>query len=255
MLSRRADSPTRCLPAGWYFSPLKAVPSPCGTSVRTRRPLSSFAAARRLVTWTTDGVFPHNVCVQKPGNTGTTCDEFRNGPASTDWSGNATNSHTFTTPGTYTFYCETHKSFGMVGTITVGGDSTGTETGTGTTPPPYTYPTDTTTTPTQTTQYDTVAPHFTSKPKRRASRKSLILDFGASEAGKLSAAVFRRAPGKRSFSSVGSASLKVRQGHDVVTLPRRASGRLRSGSYRVTLQLVDAAGNKSATKTLLFKLT
>lgn len=196
------------------------------------------------VTWTTDGVLPHNVCVQKPGTTGTTCDEFRNGDPSTSWS-SYTNSHTFTTPGTYTFYCETHKSFGMVGTITVGGGSTGTGTGTGT---------DTTTTPTQPQTYDTVAPHFTSKPKRRASRKSLIVEFGASEAGKLSATVFRRAPGKRSFSRVGSASLTVKQGHDVVTLPRRASGRLRKGAYRVTLQLVDAAGNKSATKTLLFKL-
>jgi plastocyanin len=194
-------------------------------------------------TWTTDGALPHNVCVQKPGTTGTTCDEFRNGDPSTSWS-SYTNSHTFTTPGTYNFYCEVHKSFGMVGTITVEGDSTGTGT----------YPAETTTTQTQTTPSDTVAPHFTSKPKRRASRKSLIVEFGASEAGKLSATVFRRPPGKRSFSRVGSASLTVKQGHDVVTLPRRASGRLRKGAYRVTLQLVDAAGNKSATKTLLFKL-
>jgi plastocyanin len=209
------------------------------------------------VTWTTDGVLPHNVCVQKPGTTGTTCDEFRNGDPRTSWS-SYTNSHTFTTPGTYNFYCETHKSFGMVGTITVGGASTGTGTGTSTTPQPYPYPTGTTTTPTQTetqtTPYDTVAPHFTSKPKRRASRKSLILEFGASEAGKLSATVFRRPAGKRSFSRVGSASLSVKKGHDVVTLPRRAAGRLRNGAYRVTLRLVDAAGNKSATKTLVFKL-
>jgi hypothetical protein len=37
-------------------------------------------------------------------------------------------------------------------------------------------------------------------------------------------------------------------------LPRAARGSLRSGAYRVRLQLVDAAGNKSATRTLGFKL-
>jgi hypothetical protein len=44
----------------------------------------------------------------------------------------------------------------------------------------------------------------------------------------------------------------VKQGKNVVMLLRKS--RLRSGAYRVRLQLVDAAGNRSATKTLNFKL-
>lgn len=202
------------------------------------------------VTWTTDGVYPHNVCVQKPGTTGTTCDEFRNGPSSTDWSSYA-NTHTFTTPGTYTFYCETHKSLGMTGTITVEPSSTGT----GTTSPSGTQPTDTTTAPTQTQSVaDTTAPAFTGRLRRRASRRALVVELGASEDATLELAVFRRAAHAHSFSRVGQASLKVRSGRNVVTVPRRAAGRLRSGSYRVRLQLVDAARNRSATRTLSFKL-
>ena len=210
------------------------------------------------ITWSTDGAGFHNVCVLKPGTTGDTCtsanQEFRNGDVKQDWSGNAANGHTFTTAGTYTFFCEAHKSLGMTGTITVQGNGTGT--GTSTTPPPDTQPTDTITTPTQTTPApDTTAPAFVGKLKRKASRKSLILDFSSSEDAALKANVSRRKPGARSYTKIGEASLKVKQGHNVVTLPRRAGGALRSGSYKVNLQLVDDAGNKSATKTLTFKLT
>ena len=223
-------------------------------------PSTATIQAGESVTWKTDGVGFHNVCVLKPGASGDTCTsantEFRNGDVSQDWS-SYTNSHVFTTPGTYQFFCEAHKSLGMVGTITVQGSSTGTGTGTGTgtstTPPPDTQPTDTTPTQTQPAA-DTTAPHFTSKPKRRASRRSLILDFGSSEDGKLLTTVFRRPPGSHRFSRVGGATLSEHKGHNVVTLPRKASGSLRSGVYRVTLQLVDVAGNKSGTKVLLFKL-
>src|SRR5262249_57097119 len=105
------------------------------------------------VTWSTDGLSYHNVCVLKPGMSGDTCtasnQEFRNGDPAMSWSG-YTNSHVFTTPGTYQFFCEYHKSLGMTGTITVTGDSTGTDTGTGTSTTPPPPPTDTTTVPTQT---------------------------------------------------------------------------------------------------------
>jgi hypothetical protein len=47
----------------------------------------------------------------------------------------------------------------------------------------------------------------------------------------------------------------VSKGKNVVTLPRKPKGSLRSGSYKVKLQLVDAAGNKSPTRTLTFKLS
>jgi plastocyanin len=219
------------------------------------------------VTWANgSGGIPHNVCVAKPGDTpdaanDASCTEFRNGAPAADWSG-YTNAHPFATAGTYKFICQQHPTT-MAGTVTVGDGTTttgtGTGTGTSTTPPPDTQPTDTTTTPTQTqtetTAADTTAPAFTGKIKRRASRKSLVLDFRSSEDATLHATIFRRPPHGRAFAQVGQASAKVRTGHNVVTLPRKAGGSGRSGSYRVKLQLVDAAGNKSATKTLSYKLS
>jgi plastocyanin len=207
-------------------------------------PSSVTIKAGESVTWTNSGGF-HNVCVQKPGTTGDTCDEFRNGEASTTWTSAA---HTFSTPGTYAFFCEIHRGSGMTGTVTVEATSTGT------TPPPDTMPTDTTTTPTeQTTPTDTSAPAFVGTPKRRASRKSLVLEVRPSEQATLRATVFRRPPGGRSFARVSEASVRVKQGKNVVTLPRK-TGSLRSGAYRVRLQLVDAAGNKSLARTLSFKV-
>lgn len=207
------------------------------------------------VTWSNAAAGFHNVCVDKPGSTSTSCDEFRNGDAGFSWSGPGyTNSHKFLAPGTYTFFCQIHgsPSAGMRGTIVVQ-DSSGT--GTTTTPPPDTQPTDTTTVPTETTgqALDTTAPSLTGV-KRRASRKSLIVELRSSEPAVLKATVYRRAPGGQSFSRVGDASLKVKQGKNVVTLPRKAAGSLRSGSYRIKLQLVDYARNSSTTKTLSFKL-
>jgi plastocyanin len=205
-------------------------------------PSSVTIQAGESVTWTNSGGL-HNVCVQKPGTTGDTCDEFRNGEASTTWTSAA---HAFSTPGTYAFFCEIHRGNGMTGTVTVEAPSTGT----GTTPPPDAMPTDTTTTPTPT---DTSAPAFVGTPKRRASRKSLVLEVRLSEQATLRATVFRRPPGGRSFARVSDASVRVKQGKNVVTLPRK-TGSLRSGAYRVRLQLVDAAGNKSPAKTLSFKV-
>jgi hypothetical protein len=107
---------------------------------------------------------------------------------------------------------------------------------------------------TQTPAADTTAPGFTGKVKRRSSRKALILELTSTEPATLKAKVLRRPPRGRTFSRVGQSSVEVKQGKNVVTLPRKASGRLRSGGYRVQLQLQDAAGNKSATKTISFKL-
>jgi plastocyanin len=225
------------------------------------------------VTWSNPGGGMHNVCVRSPGAS-TGCGEFRNGDPNIDWSG-YTNAHTFANAGTYTFLCEYHGSI-MSGTVTVGDgggttttdtttttttttttSTTGTGTGTGrcTTPPPSSQPTETITTPTQTEQTtvtgDKTAPAFSGKVKRRASRKALVLELGSSETATLRATVFRRAPGRRSFARVSDASLHVKQGKNVVKVPRAA---LRRGAYRVKLQLVDAAGNRSAAKTLSFKI-
>jgi hypothetical protein len=118
-------------------------------------------------------------------------------------------------------------------------------------------PTDTTTVPTEIEQ-NNVAPDQT-KPsfgtvKRRAGRKALVVELTSSEPASLHATVLRRRPGGRSFSRIGDARINVKQGRNVVTVPRRQRGSLRSGSYKLTLQLVDDAGNKSATKTIRFKI-
>jgi plastocyanin len=221
------------------------------------------------VTWTNGTGFSHNVCVRRSNASG--CGEYRNGSASATWPAEGY-THQFTSDGTFSYRCEIHAA--MTGTITVGtgvnpptgtgtgtgtGTSTGTGTGTSTTPPPNTQPTDTITVPTQTqttttNSTDTTKPGFTGVVKRRASRKALIVQLGSTEDATLKTTVFRRPPGRRAFTRVGQASQHVTQGRNVVTVSRKAGGRLRSGSYRVTLQLVDAAGNKSATKTLSFKL-
>jgi plastocyanin len=214
------------------------------------------------VTWSNSTLVAHNVCVAKPGDTpggsSLSCTEFRNGDPSTNWS----SEHAFPTAGTYKFECQAHPTT-MQGTVVVGdGGTTTTTTTTTSTTNTSTTTTETTptqtqtgTTPTQTTPAkDTTAPRFTTAIKRRAGRRALTLTFGSSEAGRLEATVFRRPPQRRSFARVGRASLDVRSGGNTLTVPRKAAGRLRSGAYRVRLALVDAAGNRSATRVLVFKL-
>lgn len=205
----------------------------------TWNPSTATVHVGETVTWTNDGGF-HNVHVA-----GDSSALVAAGPG---W----TSVHkTFTQPGTYTFYCEIHGNpdgTGMSGTITVTADSTGTST----TPPAGAQPTDTTTVPT-TPAADTTAPAFIGRPKRRAGRRALVLELSASEPSTLRAAVYRRPPRGHAYSRVSDSSLRVKQGNNVVTLPRKGK-LLRSGSYRVTLQLVDAAGNKSPQRALTFKL-
>jgi plastocyanin len=202
------------------------------------------------VTWSNATGVSHNVCVAAAGAS-SGCAEYRSGDAASSWPSEGF-THRFASTGSFRYVCELHP--GMTGTITV----TAASTGTSTLPPPDTMPTDTITNPTEIEQNsvadDARAPSFVGKPKRRASRKSLIVELRSSEDGTLKATVLRRPPGGRSFSRISEASLHVKQGKNVATLPRKAGGRLRSGSYRVKLQLVDAAGNKSSTKTLSFKL-
>ena len=225
-------------------------------------------AVNERVTWSNKTVYMHNVCVRAAGAS-SGCDEYRSGDVSNSWPAEGY-AHAFLADGTYQYICQQHP--GMTGTVTVGtggttttgtgtgtGTSTGTGTGTSTIPDPGTQPTDTTSVPTQTETTplaadDTTAPAFTGKLKRRSSRKALIVELGSSEDATLKATVLRRPPRGRAFSKVGEASLHVKQGKNVVTLPRKARGSLRSGSYKVKLQLVDDAGNRSATKTLSFKL-
>jgi plastocyanin len=218
------------------------------------------------VTWSNTSATLHNVCVGKPGDTldltPTSCTEFRNADPAGHWSA----AHTFATAGSYPFICQNPAHTMMTGTVVVGTTTTTTPTtttttvttttGTGTTPTDTTpTQTQTTTTPTQTTSAkDTTAPSFTTAIKRRAGRGALTLTFSSSEAGRLEATVFRRAPRSRSYARVGQASMKVSSGANTLTVPRKAAGTLRSGSYRVKLTLVDTAGNRSLPRLFNFKL-
>ena len=213
-------------------------PTIAATPTNTWNPSTASIHVGDTVTWTNDGGF-HSVRLVGDANPLVAADP-----------GWTSVKKTFTQAGTFTFYCEIHGNpdgSGMAGTITVTADSTGTST---TGPEPIT---DTITVPTQTTgaPADTTAPAFTGKLKRRSSRKSLVLEVGSSEAATLKATVLRRPPRGRSFSQTSQATVKVGQGKNVVTLPRTS---IRKGSYRVKLLLVDDAGNKSATKTLVFKI-
>jgi plastocyanin len=220
-------------------------------------------AVGESVTWTNNtSSGSHSICVRR-SNVSSGCGEFGQipNPASATWPDPSQTTHQFTSDGTFTYICTVHSSV-MRGTLVVGtGENppvdtgTGTSTGTSTTPPPGSQPTDTATVPTQTQTVvaDTTAPAFSAKPKRRASRTALIVTFSSSEDATLKAAVFRRPPRGRSFARISRRSVAVKQGKDTVTLIRKL-GKRRAGAYRVKLQLVDAAGNKSATKTLSFKI-
>ena len=223
------------------------------------------------VSWSNASGVMHNVCVAKAGETlvptvptdPAPCTEFRNGDPSTSWSGSTADEHVFPTAGTYQFICQAHP-VAMKGTVVVGSSgtttTTTTTTGTGTTttettPTQTQTQTQTSTTPAQTAPVqDTTVPRFTTAIKRRAGRKALTLAFGSSEAGRLETTVFRRPPRSRTFARVGTASFKVRSGANTLTVPRSAGGALRSGAYRVKLALLDAAGNRSPARLLIFKI-
>jgi plastocyanin len=220
------------------------------------------------VTWSNAQGGFHNVCVAKADADVTTCsaanNEFRNGDVATDWSG-YTNAHTFTTAGEYKFLCEQHGT-SMQGRVhvTAGGGTTTTQTSTTQTSTTQTSTTQTTTTQTQTTttqtgtntvpSEDTTVPRFVGKPKRRASRKALIVEFRSSEAGDVETTVSRRAPRARSFRRVGRGTAAMKQGRNVLRLSRRVAGSVRKGAYRIRLVLIDDAGNRSAPRTINFKI-
>jgi plastocyanin len=240
---------------------LAADQSVAAAAGNTWNPAQVSIAPGEKVTWSNATGIPHNVCVAKPGDTpgpaAASCTEFRNSdPSTAGWS----DAHAFPTAGTYAFVCQAHLST-MQGTVVVG-DGSGTTTTTTTTTGPGTTTTETTptqtqtgTTPTQTAPAnDTTVPRFTTAIKRRAGRRALTLRFGSSEAGRLEATVFRRPPRGRSFARIGKVSLKVSPGANTLTVPRKAAGTLRSGAYRIRLVLVDAAGNRSAARVLIFKL-
>lgn len=255
------------LPAGFLAAmvvtglPASAADQSIAAQALSWNPDEVTIAPGEKVTWSNAQGGLHNVCVAKADADVTTCsaanNEFRNGAPDADWS-TYTNTHTFNTVGEYKFYCEQHGTpmQGRVNVMTggTGTTTTTTTTGTATTTQPTTTQTGTQTGTVTTPLEDTTAPQFVGKPKRRSSRKALILLFRSSEAGELEATVSRRPPRARRFSRVGQATVAMREGRNVVKLPRRAAGSMRKGAYRVRILLVDEAGNRSAPRTINFKL-
>jgi plastocyanin len=192
------------------------------------------------VTWTNAGGF-HNV-------------KFDDGsfeqPAEpqNDWPQPVT--RTFTTPGTFTYYCEAHKDSGMTGTVVV-------------TPASTTTPT----TPTQpgpgpggppTGKYgDKVAPKLTlggARAQRLSRHRALVISVRVNERATVTARGRVSVPGssrvlsfkkaRRSLAAGAHARLKLR-------LPRKARSAVRSAltggkrlRARVTIVATDPSGNQ-----------
>ena len=213
------------------------------------------------VTWNNATGVNHSLCVQKPGTTGSTCDEY-----SVSTAPNWTGAHQFTTDNaTYTFFCTVHPS-SMRGTVKVGNGSPTTTTGTTPTTTSGTDTTPTTTTtetaPTTTTTTSTSPalviepppPRFVGTIKRKSSRRVLKLTFKVSRDARLTATLRRRPPGMKSFAFVSKTTKAVTAGSNTVSL-LRAGRKLRAGAYKLTLVLKDSEGRSPAPKVLNFKLT
>jgi plastocyanin len=215
------------------------------------------------VTWSNPEGGVHNVCVAPRGRAAGECsginNEFRNGVPKPYWDGNDTNSHVFLTPGTYNFICETHSGSGMAGTITVGAPPTPpaapsepepTTEAPAPTPAPVTL---TRTVATPAPAKKKVAPRFVGKLARKADKKTIVVNLGASKAATLKTKITRKNPGQPKFVSIGSASSKVKKGRNLVKLPRKAAGSMKKGSYKLTVYL-SAGGLKSKTRSLKFRV-
>jgi plastocyanin len=172
------------------------------------------------VTWSFAGTnLPHNV------KSGAGWD-FGNAPA---LAGPAA-SYTFTTPGTYEFFCQLHAG-PMRGTITVT-DATGTA------PPPPPPPPlseqpflNDFPAPSILEVRDTVAPKLDRVAVTRV-RKGARVRLRLSEAGKVTVKL------ARGGKTVKTRTVEVRKGESAVTITG-----LRAGSYRVQVSAKDLAGN------------
>jgi plastocyanin len=218
------------------------------------------------VSWSNSTGVNHNICVRNPGDMAG-CNKYLypNASGGTMWSSPTPVSFD-TDNATYVFFCQLHDT-SMRGTIKVGNGSPMTTTtttpggggggggGTGTTPTPTTT-TQTTTTPTPTTTTtetattmatapDTVKPRFVGAIKRTGAKLSLSL----SESASVTALVERKALGAKKFKKVARKTVRLAAGKRSLKL----ASKLKKGSYRVTLVLTDAVGNKSRPKVLKFK--
>jgi plastocyanin len=143
---------------------------------------------------------------------------------------------TFTTPGTYRFYCQNHggpNSSGMSGKVIV--RSTG---GGGNPPPP-----------------DTIPPSIGSL-KTSAGSKRVTLKFSSSEAGNASGKLERK-NNHGTYKKFGDVAFSVKQSSsNSVTIKKTTSSKkLTTGKFRISFRVKDAAGNNSSKKTATFTIT
>lgn len=135
---------------------------------------------------------------------------------------------TFTRPGLYRYFCEEHGSrngVGMAGKVVV-------------------------------RNADGSLPDITSPRLGRVttatSRRTFEVKFSSGESGKATGKLTRKSGAR--FRSVGTVSFPVRKGKNRVRIRKAGRSQLRTGRYRLTFVVKDAAGNASATKTVAVTL-
>jgi len=137
---------------------------------------------------------------------------------------------TFTRPGLYRYFCEEHGSrngVGMAGKVVVRNAD-------GSLP-------------------DVTGPRL-GHVSTGVGHGTFTLRFTSTERGKASEKLERRASGR--LRSFGSVAFPVRKGANRVRLRKTSRGpALSAGRYRLTFTVKDAAGNRSASKTVNFTLT
>ena len=139
-------------------------------------------------------------------------------------------SHTFNTPGRFTYFCKVHGN--MHGTVQVGAPAGGSAT-------------------------DTAAPKLSAlkvrggrtcgrRSGRKCHKRPTRVSFAVSEAGRVRLA-FKRKGGH----SPKPVSRAAKAGVNTIKLTTR---RVRVGRYKLTVTATDAAGNRSAPKTRRFRV-
>jgi plastocyanin len=174
------------------------------------------------VKWSQAGVLPHNVkfddgSFEQPAN-----------PQSTPW----TASRTFSTAGSFQYYCEQHGSAGgggMAGTIVVAGAGAP---GGGTTP----------------TGGDKVRPSIRGLDAKQSGRK-ISVTLNTNEAGRATIVLQRNVTSSR-LRRVAKVTKSVPAGRSKISISRTSRGRrLPFGRYKLTVTVKDKAGNVSSKRT------
>lgn len=167
---------------------------------------------------------PHNVVWDNGGFPGTPNSNIEG--SSDPW----TFSRTFTKPGLYRFYCKVHGDVGgvgMAGKILV-------------------------------RNADGSLPDITPPSLKSAAatpgRGVATLKFRSTEAGKATGTI--KLKGRRGFNKFGDLAFAVKKGSNSIAVRRTKAGKkLGKGAYQLSFSVADAAGNKSAVKTLKFTIS